>query len=95
MLHSLSWVALAAGFVFLLLSLGASVPTPPPFSVPSSTLPRHVADELFLRAASGLLYVAEVIEEHSGLAKTVGKRLVYVRAPVTNSILSHAGASSS
>ncbi|TNY23982.1 transmembrane adaptor Erv26-domain-containing protein [Rhodotorula diobovata] len=47
-LHSLSWVALAAGFVFLLLSL-----------------------------ASGLLYVAEVIEEHSGLAKTVGKRLVY------------------
>ncbi|KPV76848.1 uncharacterized protein RHOBADRAFT_8859, partial [Rhodotorula graminis WP1] len=28
--------------------------------------------------ASGLLYVAEVIEEHSGLAKSVGKRLVYV-----------------
>ncbi|GAA5844956.1 hypothetical protein JCM9279_000055 [Rhodotorula babjevae] len=48
-LHSLSWLALAAGFLFLLLSL-----------------------------ASGLLYVAEVIEEHSGLAKTVGKRLVYV-----------------
>ncbi|BGP37179.1 erv26 super protein [Rhodotorula kratochvilovae] len=47
-LHSLSWVALAAGFVFVLLSL-----------------------------ASGLLYVAEVIEEHSGLAKTVGKRLIY------------------
>ncbi|GAA6050519.1 hypothetical protein JCM3770_005580 [Rhodotorula araucariae] len=47
-LHSLSWVALAAGFLFVLLSL-----------------------------ASGLLYVAEVIEEHSGLAKTVGKRLIY------------------
>lgn len=29
--------------------------------------------------ASGLLYVAEVIEEHSALAKTVGQRMIYVR----------------
>ncbi|GAA6030106.1 hypothetical protein JCM8097_009261 [Rhodosporidiobolus ruineniae] len=32
---------------------------------------------VLLSLASGLLYVAEVIEEHSGLAKTVGKRLIY------------------
>ncbi|GAA5918237.1 hypothetical protein JCM1841_005323 [Sporobolomyces salmonicolor] len=32
---------------------------------------------VLLSLASGLLYIAEVIEEHSGLAKTVGQRLVY------------------
>ncbi|GAA5831321.1 hypothetical protein JCM11251_007834 [Rhodosporidiobolus azoricus] len=32
---------------------------------------------VLLSLASGLLYVAEVIEEHSGLAKTVGQRLIY------------------
>ena len=28
-------------------------------------------------AASGLLYIAEVIEEHSRLAKTIGRRLIW------------------
>ncbi|GAA5901948.1 Svp26p [Sporobolomyces salmoneus] len=32
---------------------------------------------VLLSLASGLLYIAEVIEEHSGLAKTTGKRLIY------------------
>lgn len=32
-----------------------------------------------LRTANGLLYIAEVIEEHAQLAKTVGQRLVFVR----------------
>ncbi|GJN87867.1 hypothetical protein Rhopal_000822-T1 [Rhodotorula paludigena] len=32
---------------------------------------------VLLSLASGLLYVAEVIEEHSGLAKTIGQRLIY------------------
>ncbi|GAA5924959.1 Svp26p [Sporobolomyces koalae] len=32
---------------------------------------------VLLSLASGLLYVAEVIEEHSALAKTIGKRLIY------------------
>ncbi|GAA6000852.1 hypothetical protein JCM10207_004690 [Rhodosporidiobolus poonsookiae] len=33
---------------------------------------------VLLSLASGLLYIAEVIEEHPGLAKTVGKRLIFV-----------------
>lgn len=32
----------------------------------------------WLASASGLLYVAEVIEEHAGLAKTIGQRTIYV-----------------
>ncbi|GAA5955447.1 hypothetical protein JCM3765_006782 [Sporobolomyces pararoseus] len=32
---------------------------------------------VLLSLASGLLYIAEVIEEHSALAKTTGKRLIY------------------
>lgn len=58
-----------------------SVSSPPPRS-PSSTRRRLTSClRPSLPAASGLLYVAEVIEEHSGLAKSVGKRLVYVRRP--------------
>ena len=37
-----------------------------------------VADRL-RDAASGLLYIAEVIEEHSRLAKTIATRAIYVR----------------
>ncbi|KAI5476452.1 protein of transmembrane adaptor Erv26 family [Pseudohyphozyma bogoriensis] len=33
---------------------------------------------VLLSLASGLLYVAEIIEEHSALAKTIGQRAIYV-----------------
>ncbi|CEQ39169.1 SPOSA6832_00671 [Sporobolomyces salmonicolor] len=70
-LHCLSYVASAVGLVFVLLSLGMSSRFTPRDAISCSPL------RSLLPAASGLLYIAEVIEEHSGLAKTVGQRLVY------------------
>lgn len=69
-LHLVSYIAGLAGFCFALLSLGAQPPISPVTLHPRLTL---------RPAANGLLYVAEVIEEHSAFAKTVGQRIIYVR----------------
>jgi len=76
-LHALSFVAGTAAFLFVLLSLGE------PFQAAREC--HHAPAHPFpLRAsASGLLYVAEVIEEHAGLAKTVGQRTIYVGSSPT------------
>lgn len=50
-------------------------------------LKRHRADPAqrvraplhFSSSASGLLWIAEVIEEHTKLAKKIGRRSIYVR----------------
>lgn len=67
-----------------------------PLASPSSSHPG--ADSSGHRGtANGLLYIAEVIEEHAQLAKTVGQRLVYVSpsqllpvaSPVTHTTRTH------
>ena len=50
-------------------------PSPPPLPTDRAFPP--VVQSL----ASGLLWIAEVIEEHGKLSKTVGRRAVYVRTP--------------
>lgn len=71
-LHALSFVAGTAAFLFVLLSLGEQLPD----TRFESRLLRLTTPP---PAASGLLYVAEVIEEHAGLAKVIGQRTIYVR----------------
>lgn len=38
-----------------------------------------------MRTASGLLWISELIEEHSRLAKTIGQRCIYVSPPESRS----------
>ena len=37
-----------------------------------------------IMTASGLLWLSELIEEHTKIAKTVGKKCIYVRPVQTN-----------
>jgi synaptojanin len=62
-----SYVAAAVTFMFVTLSFGELDPN-------NSIL---VAIEL-KKTASGLLWLSELIEEHSRIAKTVGKKGIYV-----------------
>lgn len=62
LLHVLSYVGAVTAFLFVTLSLGTSW-----------VYPRSLTD-----TASGLLWIAELIEEHSRVAKTVGQRAIYV-----------------
>jgi hypothetical protein len=64
LLHLLSYLGGLAGFLFVTLSLGKS----PAATVVSEAHP----------TASGLLWIAELIEEHSKHAKTIGMRAIYV-----------------
>ena len=50
-----------------------------PWSVYSSYVGLTAGLNSFHSIASGLLYVSELIEEHSRLAKVVGQRGIYVR----------------
>jgi hypothetical protein len=43
-----------------------------------STCPADIA---FISTASGLLWAAELIEEHSRIAKTIGQRVIWVSCP--------------
>lgn len=75
------------GFVFVTLSLGKdclnqSLRGSPCFQVVRVADLRFLgASWLALLAASGLLWIAEVIEEHTKLAKKIGRRSIYVCPP--------------
>jgi hypothetical protein len=73
LLNFLSYVAAIVAFLFVTLSLGM---------IPG-LLPRL---SLIFATASGLLWLAEVIEENSKFAKTIGVRAVYVSAFVSSRI---------
>lgn len=62
-----SYVAALAAFVFVTLSLGRY-----------TVFVLYSSDRL---QASGLLYISELIEEHSRPAKLIGQRGTYVRTP--------------
>jgi synaptojanin len=63
----ISYVAAAATFMFVTLSFGELGPnTTNLFATEPET------------TASGLLWLSELIEEHSRIAKTVGKKGIYV-----------------
>lgn len=69
LLYGLSYLAAAAAFIFVTLSLG------------QLRLELGLAFPLtvYFRLASGLLWLAELIEENSKIAKAIGIRLTYVR----------------
>ena len=69
LLYVLSYVAALVAFVFITLSLGMS------YSLYSWEQRSHLHPCL----ASGLLWVAEMIEEHSRMAKIIGQRAIWVR----------------
>lgn len=66
LLNLLSYVTAIVAFLFVTLSLGT-----PPTQNSHSTQPSV--------SASGLLWLAEIIEENSRFAKVIGVRAVYVR----------------
>lgn len=77
LLHTLGYAAAATALLFVILSLGT--PGHPP-------LPLHCGTATFLlnlNAASGLLWLSEIIEEHSRTSKLVGVRATYVSFPRT------------
>lgn len=70
LLYGLSYLAAAAAFIFVTLSLGQLH-----LELGLATFPLT----LYFRLASGLLWLAELIEENSKIAKAIGIRLTYVR----------------
>lgn len=68
LLNILSYAAAIAAFLFITLSLGEVI------ELPGS----YVFTYGLVYLASGLLWLAEVIEENSKFAKTIGVRAVYV-----------------
>lgn len=77
LLHILSYAGAIATFLFVTLSLGEYARQRARLA-PLTRLDPTAAH----RAASGLLWLAELIEEHSKTAKTVGIRAIYVRSPL-------------
>lgn len=71
LLNLLSYGAGLAAFIFVTLSLGEC-------SVASS---RMAVVLNRASTASGLLWLAEIIEENSKIAKSAGIKLIYVRLP--------------
>jgi len=68
-----SYVAGLAAFLFVTLSLGAS-------HQKRNWLPNVLsASHTWMTTASGLLWLSELIEEHTKLAKILGKKCIYVR----------------
>lgn len=70
-LHALGYVAAVAALLFVTLSLGEC-------SMRGSFIVWLNTHDIL---ASGLLWLSEIIEEHSRLAKYLGMRAVYVRVP--------------
>ena len=62
-----SYAGAMAAFIFVTLSLGMY----------STVYALHDTDAVC--AASGLLWLSELIEEHSRMAKSIGQRGIYVR----------------
>jgi hypothetical protein len=80
-----SYVAAIAAFLFVTLSYVQSSPVPFPAVHPSVSSSNDLLIPPLCTCtyslASGLLWVAEVIEEHSKLAKKVGRNAIFVSSP--------------